>query len=123
MPYNTFSDAGRLHTNANGPIYCDQNNNSPGWQGAAWYRFTGAAGVKMPESAPSKYRCSTHAPGWLNGAHPAPEDGKVTRQVCFHWGNNTCNWNASVQVVNCGDYYLYNLPQTPVCSLRYCGSN
>jgi cysteine-rich repeat protein len=123
MPYNTFTQGGRLHTNPNGPIYCDNSNSSPEWKGAGWYRFTGAAGVKMPESAPPTYRCSTHAPGWLNGAHPTPDQGKVNRQVCFHWSNNSCNWNSSIQVVNCGDFYLYSLPQPPVCSLRYCGSN
>jgi hypothetical protein len=41
----------------------------------------------------------------------------------FHWSGNQCNWNANVQVVNCGEFYLYNLPNTPVCSLRYCGKN
>jgi Notch-like protein len=43
--------------------------------------------------------------------------------VCFNWSGNTCNWNAQIQVVACIDYYLYNLPNTPVCSLRYCGQN
>jgi len=30
--------------------------------------------------------------------------------------------DANIQVVNCGSFYLYNLVNTPVCALRYCGA-
>jgi cysteine-rich repeat protein len=123
LPYLTFDSADRNVTSVNGPVYCDSQVGQAQWQGPNWYRFTGAAGVKMPETAPVIYACGTHAPGWLNGAHPAINEGAVDRQVCFHWSGNTCNWNANVQVVNCGEFFLYNLPTAPVCSLRYCGTN
>ncbi|MCA9687574.1 MAG: hypothetical protein KC457_35765, partial [Myxococcales bacterium] len=128
-PYLDLDLADRIDTfnDGNNNIeYCDRNDSadtSPDWQGGGmWYRFTGAAGVVMPESAPTIYSCGTDAPGWLNGVHPTTDQGVVARQVCFNWGNNTCNWNSNIQVVNCGDFYLYNLVEPPVCYLRYCGA-
>ena len=70
----------------------------------------------MPTSCPPIRRCNTHASGWLNGAHPTVADGQVTRTVCFHWGSNCCNWSRSVNVINCGDYYVYYITGTPACS-------
>ncbi len=93
------------------------------WLGPGWYRFIGDAGVQMPESPPTIHSCGTHAPGWLNGTHPTVFDGLVTRQVCFHWSADTCNWSADIQIVNCGTFYLYNLADPLVCRLRYCGSD
>ena len=76
----------------------------------------------MPTSCVAKNRCGTHAPGWLNGQHPKVEEGVVTRQVCFHWGDNCCNWSNNVKVRNCGEFYVYELRKTPQCQLRYCGA-
>ena len=89
----------------------------------AWYRFTGAAGVRMPASCVPKRRCGTHAPGWLNGSHPAVREGIVTRRVCYHWNSKCCNWKNDIQIQNCGAFYVYRLVKPPVCHLRYCGNN
>jgi hypothetical protein len=77
----------------------------------------------MPEQAPGDYACGTHAAGWLNGAHPMPNEGIVQRQVCFDWSPGPCWQMAQISVVNCGNFYLYNLPNPVGCSLRYCGRN
>jgi cysteine-rich repeat protein len=122
LAYNTFSDANRNKTQVAGGRFCD-NVNANGWLGAGWYRFTGAAGTRMSETVIATQMCATHAPGWLNGVHPTLADGVVARQVCFNWSGNQCNWNSMIQVVACPGYYLYNLPITPTCSLRYCGEN
>ncbi|MCX4245001.1 DUF4215 domain-containing protein [Paraliomyxa miuraensis] len=126
QPYVELSLADR-HVSFNdgdgGIEYCDNGAGDGQWQGLAWYRFTGAAGTLMPESAPPLYACGTDAPGWLNGVHPGVEDGVVPRQVCFHWSGNTCLWSTNVQVVNCSDFYLYSLPNTGPCQLRYCGAD
>lgn len=123
--YIELSLANRNINNSGGSVTCDQGSRSDHqFQGSSqkWYRFTGAAGTQMPESAPPTNVAGTHAPGWLNGAHPNTNDGVVSRQVCFHWSGNTCQWHAYIEVVACGGgYYLYNLPATPVCSLRYAG--
>ena len=50
-----------------------------------WYRFVGAAGTKMPTTSVRAFRCGTKWSGWLDGAHPAVEDGEVSRWVCFSY--------------------------------------
>ncbi|HEY8376613.1 MAG TPA: DUF4215 domain-containing protein, partial [Nannocystis sp.] len=127
LPYSTLSLADRSvnFNDGNGGIeYCDRANSnvSPDWSGNGWYRFSGQAGTKMPEAPPPIYACGTDAPGWLNGTHPAILDGVVNRQACFHWSGNTCNWSTQIQVVNCGEFYLYNLVEPTACYLRYCGA-
>ena len=77
----------------------------------------------MPTSCPPMQMCDTHAPGWINGEHPTVADGKVTREVCFHWSSNCCNWSTNIHVQNCGTYYIYYLSGTPGCSFRYCGTD
>ncbi len=123
LPYTSLNLANRNVTAVNQIVICDQNGGDGQFTGLNWYRFEGAAGTMMPEVAPQEYACGTHAPGWLNGAHPDLADGPVQKQVCFHWSGNNCLWNTMITVVACPDFYLYQLPNTPVCSLRYCGTN
>ncbi|KAL9987825.1 hypothetical protein ACROYT_G002193 [Oculina patagonica] len=89
---------------------------------SGWYRFRGAAGDQMPTSCVGKNRCSSHAPGWLNGAHPSVADGAVYATVCFHWSSGCCTWSTSIRVRNCSGFYVYELGPTPACWLRYCGN-
>ena len=78
----------------------------------------------MPTSCVSKLRCGTNASGWMNGAHPTVDQGKVTRKVCYNYFGNCCNWSNDIEVVNCGQYYVYKLSRpSNGCNLRYCGSD
>jgi len=121
LPYENLTLVSRNVGQGAATRYCDETTFLDGeWNGAGWHRFTGAAGTQMPEAVPAINTCGTHAPGWLNGTHPTPEQGVVARQVCFNWNGDTCNWSANVEVVNCSGFYLYNLPNTPACHLRYC---
>jgi hypothetical protein len=68
----------------------------------------------MATTPQSDYACGTDAPGWLNGAHPLPNDGVVSRQVCFAWSywngpEDSCRWSYNVDIVACNGFYLYNL--------------
>ncbi|KAI8504761.1 hypothetical protein Bbelb_178790 [Branchiostoma belcheri] len=101
---------------------CDNRDTSISGAGG-WYRFTGPAGTQMPTEQPtSTHRCGTHAPVWLNGAHPALQDGNVTRRVCAFWLSYSCYWSWNIQVRTCpGGYYVYQLPEPPACYLTYCG--
>ena len=108
---------GSRSKNAAGPLHCDR------WELPTigkWHRFMGAAGNAMPTSCVPKNRCGTHAPGWLTGGHPTKEQGVVSRKVCFHWWYSCCTWSVYIKVRNCGGYYVYQLPETPACYLRYC---
>ncbi len=114
--YTVLKESNR-NVNYQGSVTCDSGFKN------IWYRFLPPAGVKMPTSSPPKQKCGTHAPGWMQGSHPAVKDGIVSRKVCFHWSNSTCHWNATIGVINCATYYIYRLPKTPVCNLRYCAMN
>lgn len=94
---------------------CDRNTLAPGW-----YRFNGTAGSKMPTYCVPKRMCNTDATGWLSGGHPTLQEGAVSRSVCFHWGGNCCNWAVTIQVRNCGLFFVYQLVNPGNCQLRYC---
>ena len=85
-----------------------------------WYRFNGTAGFEIPSSCVAKSMCNTDATGWLNGTHPTLEEGVVSRTVCFHWSSNCCNWSVTIQVRNCGLFFVYKLVDPGKCHLRYC---
>ena len=114
--YSSLTSGDRKTTYTNNSYLCDKNLNG-------WYRFQGAAGTRMPTSCPPVQRCNTAATGWLNGGHSTVADGKVSRQVCFHYSSNCCYWSTNIEVRNCGSFYVYHLNGTPNCMLRYCGSD
>ena len=90
---------------------------------AGWYRFNSTAGSKMPTNCTQEDRCNTHATGWLNGINPSPQEGIVTRTVCFSWNSDCCLWQKSIRVRNCGLFYVYYLTSTEYCYYRYCVTN
>ena len=86
-----------------------------------WYRMVNPAGTKIPEVAPPLGQCGTNAPGWLNGAHPDGLGQTVSREVCFNSiSGDKCGLKTTIKVTNCGGFYVYELPRTPGCLLRYC---
>ena len=88
-----------------------------------WYRFVGAAGTKMPTTRVSAFRCGTILPGWLDGAHPTVEDGKVQSKVCFSDKSTGCRFSTKISVKNCGSYFIYKLHPPIRCDSRYCGTD
>ena len=95
---------------------CDDNLKT------GWYRFQGQAGRQLPTICPPTHRCNTDIPGWMNGNHPNVEDGIVKRQVCFHGYYNCCHRTTTIDVRNCGAYFVYMLRKVSHCLLRYCGT-
>jgi cysteine-rich repeat protein len=85
-----------------------------------WHRFNDPAGSIIPMTAPTQYSCGTDSPGWMMGALPTEAEGIVGRTACFLWMANPCKWSTAIQVLNCGDYYVYRLPNPPETCLRYC---
>jgi hypothetical protein len=68
-------------------------------------------------------RCGTSSTGWMNGTQPKVADGKVTTKVCYGTATNCCYYANNIEVVNCGQYYVYKLIPPRTCLLRYCGSD
>ncbi|XP_062387020.1 pancreatic secretory granule membrane major glycoprotein GP2-like isoform X2 [Sardina pilchardus] len=91
------------------------------WQG--WYLFVHQeVSVRIPNTCVPWSRCGTIVALWLNGTHPRPEDGIVTRQVCGHWSSGCCHFKPpSIQVKACpGNYTVYKLVDPFLCHSAYC---
>ncbi len=114
--YAVLSEADRAQGYAVSNYLCDWRLR-PGW-----YRFQGAAGDRMADECVPTYRCGTHTPGWLSGAHPTVAEGAVTRKVCYHGWGDCCRRSKNLKVRNCGAFYVYELLHTTHCDSRYCGN-
>lgn len=95
------------------------------WQN--WYLFVlQNTSVRMPDQCVQPYRCGTAAPLWLNGSHPSPDDGIVSRNVCISWLGNCCYPKPGdpippILVKACpGNYTVYKLVDPQWCQLAYC---
>ncbi|XP_063068488.1 pancreatic secretory granule membrane major glycoprotein GP2-like isoform X2 [Engraulis encrasicolus] len=118
VDYTELNDPWRSTSNTDqSQARCDQDIVLQGW----YLLVDGNASVLMPNSCVPRYRCSTHAPLWLNGAHPTPAEGVVSRQVCGHWVGGCCDFSHSIQVKACpGGYTVYQLVHPTHCDLAYC---
>lgn len=86
-----------------------------------WYRFLFPAGVQMASSHVPPQKCATVLSGWLESKQPKMTDGIVNGKVCFSLGLNKCYRSQTIQVRNCGRFYVYKLQPTRSCPMRYCG--
>jgi cysteine-rich repeat protein len=115
MPYHVLNLADRnvQFNDGDGNVeWCDRTNSAAvdsQWHGLGWYRLMAPAGTRLPVEPPKEHSCGTEAPGWMLAEHPAILDGVVLRTACFAWANNICEWESPLEVVNCGDFYLYRL--------------
>ena len=120
--YQVLSDKTRLNTYSDwSSNRCDNNLNG-------WYRFMADAGNRMANSCPaqygrSRYFCGAYWQGWLYNSHPYEYEGEVYRTVCFSRSYScSCEYQRSIKVRNCGNYYVYKLEGVPNCDQRYCGA-
>ena len=114
---------GQMNSVCGASYCCDQVSSSyhpSDWVGESWYRFSGSAGTKMPETPTVYYKCGTGLGSWLSGGHPAPGEGQVTRTVYFDDGGSQ-EYHTDIFVINCGGFFVYHLCDTPVCTIGYCG--
>ena len=84
------------------------------------------AGVVIPETTLKWEHCGTDLPGWIRGTHPTEVGKQVEVEVCFSADNgdgNDCYWSQNIEITHCGEYYVYFLPETPECYLRYCAAS
>ena len=99
---------------------------------ATWYRFTGAAGKRLLNTAPrAGERCGSEAAGWLLDAHPAAGAAPQLSTVCFAFSWSDCLWRTQVLSCACSfdngasTLYTYRLPRPPgdpTC-VSYCGDS
>ena len=116
-----------------GNAYCDQVDpsycmmyylqQSPGWQGAAWYRMAEPTGTTIPEEPVDSWHCNTEHPGWLKGHHPATPGEIINGKVKFSGIYDTFFDETQIQIKHCTNYYLYYLVDAPNSWSRYCGTS
>ena len=108
---------------------CDKSGHShrhPDWAGPGWYRFTGRAGTKMPDTGVfNSTGCGTDAQGWLAGGHPLGAGQQVIRTVNFNRLSNPAHKSVDVSVTHCKNFFVYRLPETESAGhtmyYSYCG--
>ena len=98
---------------------CDVGNWGD-WKGPNWYKIEDKAGTRIADTLVEKCHCNTDATGYIIGTHPTRVGETVERTVCFNWGNNPCWSYNTIQIRNCGNYYLYYLEDVALCNSRYC---
>ncbi|XP_071172639.1 von Willebrand factor D and EGF domain-containing protein-like [Mytilus edulis] len=81
-----------------------------------WYRMINDNGDQIPTSPPGLLHCGTIHPIWLNGTLPVSEEGNVSRQVCVQSSSDICEYTITIEINNCGGYFLYYLDNTPANS-------
>merc|ERR1712183_828444 len=74
--YMILDDPTRHKTHEGYPKYKYTDHNQPckgfkkgDWKGVGWYRISGAAGTKIPDTDPGKWKCGTWNSGYVTGGH------------------------------------------------------
>ena len=77
--------------------------------------------VKNLKSIPKHHILSSDTSGYLFDGHPTVAEGIVSRTVYFECSSNAKYDPTPIEVLNCGDFYVYHLPNTPNCYEGFCG--
>ena len=132
LNYEILNDARRHYTKdyISGEILCDNINDdyykNKNWKGRNFYRVMAPAGTKIKEGCVAGEKtCGTHAQGYIKvGTHPTLLNQRVKMTVCFKYGSvcppSSCQREVEIEAINCGSYYVYDLPNINVCALAYC---
>ena len=127
--YNVLNDSTRkmtFYSKESKDWTCDNANVnyrlSPDWKGEGWYRVVGPAGTRLADT-PTKgyYYCGTAAARYVQGNHPTKIGETVSTKACYYYVSNLpCHKPQDIKIRNCGEYYLYYLPETRSCWQGYC---
>ena len=129
LNYEVLNDARRHYTkDTSGRALCDDVNsgNKYNWKGRNFYRVMAPAGTKIKEGCVTGEKtCGTHAQGYIKvGTHPTLLNQRVKMTVCFKnysvCSTSSCWHEEEIEAINCGSYYVYDLPNIPYCALAYC---
>ena len=127
--YEILNDARRHYTKDKSGKYLCDNVNHPyknNWKGRNFYRVMAPAGTKIKEGCVAgDYACGTHQQGYIKvGTHPTLLNQRVKMTVCFKGGSvcppSSCVREVEIEAINCGSYYVYDLPNIDFCALAYC---
>ncbi|XP_052215273.1 uncharacterized protein LOC127833831 isoform X2 [Dreissena polymorpha] len=85
-----------------------------------WYRTDDGV---IRTKAPVDGNCGADAAAWLKDALPAVSDGVANRTICIREESNNCEGEFSIEIKNCGlffVYYLLSIPNIFNCPAAYC---
>jgi len=92
---------------------------STGWV-TAWYRLTGTYPKLQQQGAYVINIGGTVSPGFMQFSHPSTTGQTISGIVGFNYSGSVTNWTSSIQVTNCGSYFVYYLPPNPTtCTIAY----
>ena len=120
------------------------------WKGPGWYRFMEPAGTQLIEyeHITGQGQCSAMLQVYLVGDHNSIQMGEIVdREVCmfnsniFNQNGNACvdpyyayypYHTINIKIKKCEEhkwigehvwlpFYVYELPDVPICVVRYCG--
>ena len=130
LNYEVLNDARRHYTKEAGRnTICDNVNNDRyknNWKGRNFYRVMAPAGTKIKEGCVAgTYACGTDQQGYIKvGTHPALLNKRAKMTVCFKYGGvcpqSFCHREVEIEAINCGSYYVYDLPNLSHCPYAYC---
>jgi len=94
------------------------------WKGPGWYRAVKPAGTMIAEleDGPDTDSCGTNNPLWLrSGTHASILPGTTgDAEACTSGYGDTCYRVEKLEIKNCGEYFVYNLPEVTSCLEGYC---
>ena len=130
LNYEILNDARRHYTkDISGKSLCDDVNNSAyknNWKGRNFYRVMAPAGTKIKEGCVAgESACGAYGQGYITvGTHPTLLNQRAKMKVCFKNGSvcppSSCRHEVEIEAINCGSYYVYDLPDLPFCYYAYC---
>ena len=122
--YNVLNDSTRkttFYSKESKDLTCDNTQKasrlSPDWKGEGWYRVVGPAGTKLADTQLDQYHCGTAGSRYVQGNHPTKIGETVSTKACYSF---PCHNPQDIKIRNCGEYYLYYLPETRSCWQGYC---
>ena len=136
--YEVLNDARRHYTQdvdkthkrhkLGGNYLCDSDNAGRwknDWKGRNFYRIMGPAGTRIKEGCVTgNYACGTLQQGYISsGTHPTLLNQRATLTVCFKTWTICSHCNSGsidIEVINCGSYFVYDLPSIDKCAYAYC---
>ena len=120
--YKDLNQGDRSESYKDATDKCDGEDLKDEWH--YWYIVSGNAGNALAtNNAPAQGSCGTTNRLYLKDNHPSLSDGEVTLRLCIAEGNKACKYESSIQVINCGSFYLYKLFNYGECGSkpwRYC---
>ncbi|XP_002160515.1 uncharacterized protein LOC100215474 [Hydra vulgaris] len=121
--YNILHDPDRLWSFTSPTVSkCDAHLYGKYRFGSKYTPWTIIEGCNSSDSAIVTHRCGSEYQGYMIGKHPTRKGELVQRVICFQTPKIACQCQhtVSIDVQNCGDFFVYDFKSVPYCNSRFC---